>query len=116
MFPYVVQYLTFVFRSKQSEKSAPSKYIDLVSVTSCARETPKKLPFSSDAAALEGRCVTMGVDKRLITREGSADIKGAGIDLRFENAEAAVKWVEIVNSLRASASLIFTGGTVSYKV
>jgi hypothetical protein len=113
--------------SKQGEKSDACKYIDLLSVTACVRQPPKKgggasTPTtlthsdSTDAAWLEHVCVSVTVDrKQYVSREGAAEAKGGGIDLRFESSRAAEQWVEVVNALRSLASSIFTGIMVDKK-
>lgn len=99
-------------RSKQDTKSDQFKFVDLVSVSACAREAPKKKPLGADAGRMEadGLCVHMTVSKRYQSREGAADTKGGGVDLRFSSAALAKAWVETVNRLRADAATIFTGG------
>ena len=70
------------------------------------------MPLGTDAARLEvdGLCVNMTVSKRYQSREGAADVKGRGVDLKFSNAALAGAWVENVNRMRAEAATIFTGG------
>ena len=90
-------------RSKESSKSDHFKAIDLIAVEACGLEVPQKAPLTASRASLEGVCVCLRLDPKFAAQEGSSEVKGSCIDLRFASTDIAANFVDTLVTLKARA-------------